>query len=107
MAMLRSRPHLWCDTECSGKDHPMRAAADVSQANNKPAMLASYLALAAAGLFWGFGFVFGKYALADMPVAAMITYRFAIASLVLVPVLFWRRIRILPSDFFVFAVAGL
>jgi drug/metabolite transporter (DMT)-like permease len=69
--------------------------------------LNSYLALAAAGSFWGLGFVFGKYALADMPVAAVVTFRFVIASAALVPFFFWRRIRIKPADVPVFALAGL
>jgi drug/metabolite transporter (DMT)-like permease len=71
------------------------------------ASLSSYLALAAAGSFWGLGFVFGKYALADMPVAAVVRFRLAIASAVLVPFFFWRHIRIAPADVPIFAIAGL
>jgi drug/metabolite transporter (DMT)-like permease len=69
--------------------------------------IASYLGLVAAGSFWGLGFVFGKYALIAMPVAAMITFRFAIASVVLVPLLFFRRVRIAPRDLPAFALAAL
>lgn len=68
--------------------------------------LRSYLALALAGTFWGFGFVFGKYALASMPVAAMVTYRFALAALLLLPILFFRRIRIAPADWIFFVAAA-
>jgi drug/metabolite transporter (DMT)-like permease len=67
----------------------------------------AYMALAAAGTFWGFGFVFGKYALAEMPVPAHIVFRFLAASLVLVPVLIWRRTRVDPKTLAMLAVAGL
>ncbi len=76
-------------------------------ATAKAISIASYLALVAAGTFWGLGFVFGKYALADMPVSAMVTFRFAIASAALVPVIFWRRIHIDRGDLLIFAAAGL
>jgi drug/metabolite transporter (DMT)-like permease len=76
-------------------------------ATAKTIRAASYLALVAAGLFWGLGFVFGKYALADMPVAAMVTFRFLIASAALVPIIFFRRIHIARGDLLIFAIAAL
>lgn len=51
----------------------------------------AFLALAGAGALWGLGFAFGKVALASMPVGAMITFRFAVATLVLLPFLLVRR----------------
>lgn len=53
----------------------------------------AYAALACAGLLWGLGFPLGKTALAYMPVGAMITFRFAIAALALLPVLFTPSVR--------------
>jgi drug/metabolite transporter (DMT)-like permease len=49
------------------------------------------LALAAAGCLWGTGFFFGKIALTEMPVAAMILFRLAFACIGLLPILFWDR----------------
>jgi len=37
------------------------------------------LALAASGSLWGTGFLFGKIALAEMPVGSMVLFRFAFA----------------------------
>ena len=86
----------------------MRSVAAGSAGKTQAATAASYLALVAAGSFWGLGFVFGKYALAAMPVDAMVTYRFAVAALALTPVLFLRRIRIVPPrDILFFALAAL
>ncbi len=69
--------------------------------------LAGYAALVAAGSLWGLGFVFGKAALASMPVAAMVTYRFAIASVAVAPLLIWRGITIKRRDIWVFVAAAL
>ena len=66
-----------------------------------------YLALFGAGSLWGLGFVFGKIALAHMPVAPMIAYRFLVGSVAIAPVLFRRRISIRRSDLWVFAAAAL
>ena len=52
-----------------------------------------FLACALASAFWGCGFFFGKIALAEMNVGAMVFYRFAFASLVLAPFLFTHRAR--------------
>jgi len=49
------------------------------------------LALAAAGCLWGTGFFFGKIALTEMPVAAMILFRLAFACIGLLPILIWDR----------------
>ena len=68
---------------------------------------AGYAALVAAGSLWGLGFVFGKTALAHMPVGAMVTFRFAIASIAVTPLLIWRGIRIKRADMRYFALAAL
>ena len=49
------------------------------------------LALAMAGCLWGTGFFFGKIALTEMPVAAMILFRLAFACIGLLPIIFWDR----------------
>jgi drug/metabolite transporter (DMT)-like permease len=50
-----------------------------------------FLALAAAGCFWGTGFYFGRIALDEMPVATMILFRLAFACVGLLPIIFWDR----------------
>jgi len=57
-----------------------------------------FLACALASSFWGCGFFFGKIALAEMNVGAMVLYRFLFAALALAPLLFTHRPRFtLPS----------
>lgn len=60
---------------------------------NRIRICPAFAAVAAAGLLWGLGFVFGKIALERMPVGAMVSWRFAVASIVLLPFLFGRRAR--------------
>ncbi len=50
-----------------------------------------FAACALASCFWGCGFFFGKIALAEMNVGAMVFYRFAFALLGLTPIFFTRR----------------
>ena len=50
-----------------------------------------FLACALASSFWGCGFYFGKIALAEMGVGAMVLYRFAFATLGLLPLLITHR----------------
>ncbi len=50
-----------------------------------------FAACALASFFWGCGFFFGKIALAEMNVGAMVFYRFAFALLGLAPLLFTHR----------------
>jgi drug/metabolite transporter (DMT)-like permease len=67
--------------------------------------------LAVAGMLWGTGFVFGKWALDELSVGHMILYRFAFASLALAPVAWQRpastRARIDRRDVPIFLVAAL
>jgi len=51
------------------------------------------LALATAGCLWGTGFFFGKIALREMPVSDMVLFRLSIASVSLLPILFYERPR--------------
>lgn len=53
-----------------------------------------FAACALASVFWGCGFFFGKIALAEMNVGAMVFYRFAFAILGLAPLLFTHRPRL-------------
>ena len=50
-----------------------------------------FLACALASSLWGCGFYFGKIALAEMNVGAMVFYRFLFAGIVLLPLLFTHR----------------
>lgn len=52
----------------------------------------AYAALAAAGVLWGTGFVFGKLALAELGVGHMMLYRFVFACVGFVPFV-WRDAR--------------
>jgi drug/metabolite transporter (DMT)-like permease len=49
------------------------------------------LALATAGCLWGTGFLFGKIALGEMPVADMVLFRFVFACAGLLPFIFFAR----------------
>jgi drug/metabolite transporter (DMT)-like permease len=57
-----------------------------------------FLAAALASSFWGCGFFFGKIALAEMSVGAMVFYRFFFASLGLLPLLITHRPNFKPSE---------
>ena len=52
----------------------------------------AFAALAAAGCLWGTGFLFGKWALAELSVGQMVLYRFLFASLGFAPAV-WRGLR--------------
>lgn len=51
------------------------------------------IALATAGSVWGTGFLLGKIALSEMPVADMVLFRFVVGCAVLVPCVFFFRSR--------------
>ncbi len=83
-------------------------ATAISQA---PSRSAGFAALTAAGCLWGTGFVFGKWALAELTVSQMVLLRFTFASLGLAVAL-WRahrldELRIAPADAGLFAAAAL
>ena len=52
-----------------------------------------FLACTLASSLWGCGFFFGKIALAEMNVGAMVFYRFFFANLILIPLLFTHKPR--------------
>ncbi len=58
---------------------------------NRKGRALGFAACALASLFWGCGFFFGKIALAEMNVGAMVFYRFAFALLGLTPIFFTHR----------------
>lgn len=58
----------------------------------------STLALTMAGCLWGTGFYFGKIALTEMPVANMVLFRFAFASIGLLPIILWDRPHFTGSE---------
>lgn len=71
----------------------------------------AFLALAAAGCIWGTGFLYGKWALAELTVGQLVLYRFLFASLGFAPIT-WRalrnpRTRIPRQDFNLMFVAAL
>ncbi len=51
----------------------------------KPTKARAFTALAAAGSLWGTGFLFGKWALAELSVGQMVFYRFLFASIGFAP----------------------
>jgi len=57
-----------------------------------------FAACALAGTFWGCGFFFGKIALAEMNVGAMVFYRFLFATLGLLPLLFTHPPKLNASE---------
>jgi drug/metabolite transporter (DMT)-like permease len=69
-----------------------------------------YTALATAGSLWGTGFVFGKWALAELTVGQMVFLRFLFASLGLVPVIWYERrqgpLRVHRRDFGIIIIAA-
>ncbi len=56
------------------------------------------LALATAGCLWGTGFLFGKVALSEMPVADMVLFRFVFACAALAPCIFLHRPRFARTE---------
>ena len=66
----------------------------------------AYAALAAAGCFWGVGFLAGKIALRELGVAHMILYRLAFASLGLLPVAVLRGVRVRRQDWPALGIAA-
>ncbi|HEY4734186.1 MAG TPA: EamA family transporter, partial [Gemmatimonadaceae bacterium] len=52
----------------------------------------AFAALAAAGCLWGTGFLFGKWAFAELSVGQMVLYRFLFASVGFAPGM-WRGMR--------------
>ena len=65
---------------------------------NRPHRTLGFLACGLAASFWGCGFFFGKIALAEINVGAMVLYRFAFAALALAPLLFTHRTRFSTSE---------
>ena len=57
-----------------------------------------YAACAMAGTLWGTGFYFGRLALNEMGVEAMVLYRFLFACLGMLPVVVTHRVRLTRSE---------
>ena len=66
-----------------------------------------FAACALASVFWGCGFFFGKIALTEMNVGAMVLYRFSFAVLGLVPLFFTHRPAFSRREWLLLAVASL
>jgi drug/metabolite transporter (DMT)-like permease len=66
-----------------------------------------FLACALASSFWGCGFFFGKIALAEMSVGAMVLYRFLFATLGLLPLLITHRPRMNAAEWRTLLLAAL
>lgn len=69
--------------------------------------LVATAALIASSSLGGLSYLLGKLALADLPVAHVVLYRFTIASLVLLPVLLWQRVIPRRADLPRFVLVGL
>lgn len=71
----------------------------------------AYAALATAGCLWGTGFLFGKWALAELSVAHMVLYRFVFAAIGFAPAtisgLRRTETRIARADILPFLIAAL
>jgi drug/metabolite transporter (DMT)-like permease len=65
---------------------------------NKKHTFLGYGACAMAGTLWGTGFFFGRIALDEMSVEAMVLYRFLFACLGMLPVLATHRVRLTRSE---------
>lgn len=61
---------------------------------NRRTLVLGYGACALAGCLWGTGFYFGRLALDEMSVEYMVLYRFLFASLGMLPVLVFQRVRL-------------
>jgi len=68
------------------------------RAQRKRHTLLGYGACALAGTLWGTGFYFGRIALDEMSVEAMVLYRFLFACIGMLPVLIRHRARLTPSE---------
>jgi drug/metabolite transporter (DMT)-like permease len=66
-----------------------------------------FLACALASSLWGCGFFFGKIALAEMSVGAMVLYRFLFATLGLLPLLLTHRPRLNAAEWRTLLLAAL
>jgi drug/metabolite transporter (DMT)-like permease len=66
-----------------------------------------FLACTLASSFWGCGFFFGKIALAEMSVGAMVLYRFLFATLGLLPLLITHRPRFNAAEWRTLLLAAL
>ncbi len=65
-----------------------------------------FAACALASSFWGCGFFFGKIALAEMNVGAMVFYRFFFAAVTLLPVLFTHKPGLSPREWRILLLAS-
>src|ERR1700684_3484989 len=81
--------------------------AKVNEVPSSPSRSLGFAACALASVFWGCGFFFGKIALAEMNVGAMVFYRFAFAVLGLVPLLFTHRVHLNRREWLLLAIGSL
>ncbi|ADW70001.1 DMT family transporter [Granulicella tundricola] len=65
-----------------------------------------FAACALASSLWGCGFFFGKIALAEMNVGAMVFYRFLFGTVVLIPLLFTHKPRFTRRDWLILLAAS-
>ncbi|HEX8844695.1 MAG TPA: EamA family transporter [Pyrinomonadaceae bacterium] len=103
-SMTRLKESLKDSSDSSGSFPAIKRGAGEGVATRRAAVdRCRRLAVAAfvvAGSVWGSAFLFGKLAFAELPITHVALYRFTIASLVLLPVVFvrraWPRLRDLP-----------
>lgn len=76
----------------------MNSKRDGRRANQRPHNVVAVISLALAGSLWGTGFLFGKIAFQEMSVSEDVSYRFATASIFLLPILLRRWRPFLGKD---------
>ncbi len=90
-----------------GPDFRTRVARKPAEPTPSKDRALAFAACALASCFWGCGFFFGKVALAEMNVGAMVFFRFAFAVLGLAPLLFTHRAGFTRREWLLLALASL
>lgn len=77
-----------------------------AMANRNNDYRAAVAALVISSCLWGMAFLFGKLAFAELTVSQVVLYRFALASLVLLPIVWLRRAWPKTRDLPLFLLTG-
>ena len=77
-----------------------------SEATGGRVLFLGYGACALAGTLWGTGFYFGRLALNEMSVEYMVLYRFLFASLGILPVALFNRVRLTGGELRLLLIAA-
>jgi drug/metabolite transporter (DMT)-like permease len=88
------------------RDGKEEARAQRARAGSSRRQRLAVAAFVIAGSLWGATFLFGKLAFTELPVSHVALYRFVIAALVLMPVVFVRRAWLAAKDVPHFLLTG-